>query len=297
MQTTLFFARSVLALFLLAITGFGGINDVVYYEIPLTPAEMTADRLSRLRNIILPTELAAADLQVWTSAAQWFDANYYGPLLRVPSDPSKPAKLWNIRPSSQSPITKYIRISLDSDGKVRRYSLRAAAGGSPGANPPETSVSAGSLTDQSVLMQGVLGANALNFAAEWGGWFDAGIPLLEWTEISPDDARAVNFAGSGFVQLPLAGPGVDPHHVSTWPQGYFPCFHPVTGRAVIFKIDDFIAKVARRPPGGVPAATGTAYSATDAQVGGLARMLVQFSPGASDDELGRQINRVARAVQ
>lgn len=269
------------------------ISDVTFYEIPMAAAEMTAERVNALRNIILPTDAAAAGMVVYQSAAQWLDANAWGPLLTIPADASKPTKMWAVRASVANVPGKYLRVALDTDGKVRRYSVRPGGGFVAGANPVETAVVGGTLTAEAILMQGVLGLNAMNFLAEWGGWFPDGIPLLEWVEMSADEAKAVNFGNSQFVQIPLGAPGADPYHVATWPQGYIPCFHPVSGRVSFFKIDEFVAKVSKKPFGGTTAAVG--FSATDAQVGALARTLVQFSVGITDDELGKRINAVARA--
>ena len=271
------------------------LSDVKFYMIPMSPQDMTPAILSDLRNIILPTELAAADMVVWQSAIDWLTNNnpVNAPVNSIPSDSSKPTKFWNTRSSNPGHV---LQLAMDQNGNFVKYSV--APNNTGGSNTsPETAVASGTLTNPLQMM--TLGQDTLNFFAEWGGYFvNDGIPTFEWKDYSAQDMASPNFGGSGWAQLPLGTASADTLSGNTWPSAYVPCFHPVSKKPCFFKKSDFIANVTKLAPGQATNSGGTVtYVATDAQVGQLARQLVQFSPNSSDSDLGHAINTIARATK
>lgn len=279
---------SVLFLFLAGLTA----GEVTYIEIPVTAADFSVEKVNALRGILLPTEGAAGDFLAWRSPAEWYVNNFWGPIQAIPSDPSKPTKLWNLRPTSAG--GKVLQFATNADGSLKRRSITAASGGN--VTNLETFVAPGQLDN--VLQLQVIGADTLNFFAEWGGHFEAdGVPVFEWKEYSDDQAHTVNFGGTGFAQIPLGFTGVDPYHVSTWNQGYVAVFHPVTKKPCIIKIADAVKNLPRRAPGATAVSNTTVrYRATDTELGALARMLVTLGT-VSDSDLGKAVGMAARATQ
>lgn len=61
---------------------------VTYYKFPLSAEDCTPKLISDLKNI----GIVSQSVVVWQTAMDWFMAHYWGPLLDIPVDESKPKK-------------------------------------------------------------------------------------------------------------------------------------------------------------------------------------------------------------
>lgn len=269
-------------------------NDVSYIRWPMSPADMTPEVLDPLRPLFLDKQA----IETYQNSLQWFSANYQinGPLVNIPSNAARPQQYFRVRPSI-APPAQVLVFATDSAGQVLRHSI----------DPTNTG---GNLSLESYMVPGVGTVPLTNtvlglsgFFAEWGGWFPNGIPMFAVQQVDPVAIREANFSGYGWSQIPLAPPtpaGDGTGALFAWPRSYCPCFHPVTGAVCIFKVEDFIAKVAKRAPGapapGSSSSAAVKYKYSAAQIGPLVLALAATNT-ASPAQFGQTVADVVRATE
>lgn len=275
---------------------YGG-KDLPAIEIPVNPSDFTKPNIDALRGVLIPQELAAADLVVWTGVQDWLQAmtttNGPPPSVLTVVNSIIPARWWSLRNwnIAQNPTVVVNEFKRDAAGAFVPYSIVPASGGSVGQNPPETLVQPGQLTDAN--QPATLGSVALLMLATHGGWFsDDGIPTFQKRGYSTVELLSPNFGGQalGFTQLPMNAVGFGP-----WPTGWFPFFVPGSARTriAIAKVDD-IARLPQKPVGGTAAtSTGMNYANSTDAVGAFAIAMATV-PGATPSGVGPAIAGFAR---
>lgn len=276
--------------------GNGTPSDVQYLRWPMSPADMVPEVLTPLRALFLDQQ----GIDTYGSSLDWFNGNFQtnGPLINIPNTAARPQQFFRVRPSIAPPTTALV-FATDSNGQVLRHSVTPTnTGGNlnletfmvPGVGPVP-------------LTNTVLGPNVQNFMAEWGGWFPNGIPMFAVQGVDASAIREANFSGYGWSQIPLAGPvppGDGTGALFAWPRSWCPAFHPVTGAVCIFKVDEFVAKVAKRAPGAaVPGSNGGAtvkYKYSAAQLGPLVLALAATNT-ANPVVFGQTITDLVRATE
>ncbi len=268
--------------------------EVNYLRLPMAPADMVPEVLDPLRQILLDPQA----IETFHDSLEWFNRNFAGYLLTIPASASRPQQLYRIRPSANPPATQLV-FATDANGVVRRHNI----------NPANTG---GDLNLETFMLPGVgsvpltnivLGQNIQNFMAEWGGWFPTGIPMFAVQNVDAAAAREANFSGYGWSQIPLAGPvpsGDGTGGLYAWPRSWCPCFHPTTGAVCIFRVDEFVAKVAKRAPGALLPGTSSAavkYKYSAAQIGPTVLQLAQTFSAGDATRFGETVLALARQTE
>lgn len=274
--------------------GNGTPSDVQYLRWPMSPAGMVPEVLTPLRALFLDQQ----GIDTYGSSLDWFNGNFQtnGPLINIPNNAARPQQFFRVRPSINPPSTALV-FATDSAGQVLRHSINPTNNGGnlnletfmvPGVGPVP-------------LTNTVLGLSG--FFAEWGGWFSSGIPMFAVQQLDPAAIREANFSGYGWSQIPLAGSvpqGDGTGALFAWPRSWCPCFHPVTGAVCIFKVEEFVAKVAKRAPGapapGSGATAAVKYKYSAAQLGPLVLALAATNT-ANPAVFGQTIADVVRATE
>ena len=95
---------------------------ITFYKYPLSSADCDPSLIKDLKNIGILSQSVA----VWNTAMDWFMAHYWGPLLDIPVDETKPKKVWGV---SNDTITSYVRFAKDKDGNWLKW--KTVASGKP----------------------------------------------------------------------------------------------------------------------------------------------------------------------
>lgn len=237
---------------------------VTYYKIPQTPEDATPELVENLKRI----GLFPGALVNWNTGTDWFNAHFYGPLVEVPSDPSKSQKTWDIRENNLQPF--YFRFAKSPDGTWAKWYVVASGKPTSGQNPPETFRQPDATNPTApVNMNVILGQDFQNLMAEYGPKVVA-IPQLEAVYFTPEEIHAQNYS-TGFTQLPIN---------PTWPRQFIPVFDP-QGNPAIVKISDFIANTPK------PSTSGG--SLTESQIGAAIRRNVALLDDAALGKLAKAL--------
>jgi hypothetical protein len=242
---------------------------IKFYKIPLGPEEATPSVIAELKNVgVLPTFT-----KVYQTANEWFSAHFWGPILNVPSDESKPNKIWGTLPTVS--LVKYFRFAKNADGTWQKWNLINTNPATSGQNVVETIVFPEGLNPADrVNMIQVLGQNAQNLFAEYATKIKF-IPQLELVVSTAEDSKNFNYSSNEFCQLPLN---------LIWPMGFVPMFDD-NGNPAVVKIEEFVKAVPK--PG---AQTGGKY--TEEQIGAAIRANVSF---LNDKQLGKYAKDIVLA--